>query len=282
MRKLLLVDGMNLLFQMFFGMPRQIKSSTGKPVHAIYGFAAALFKTLEALNPTHLLIIFDGEAQSKRAEQNPLYKANRIDYAALPEEENPVSQLAALCKTLDRMDICYTETDGGYEADDVIAGYAALADTDMQAVIFSHDSDLMQLANEYTSIYTYRGKDSKLYTKEDVLQKFGVFPHQIVDFKALVGDSADNICGVPKIGPKTAAKLLQTYESNENILQNIAAITQPSIRQTLLAHANRVRENVSLIRLTPPPVLPVAIADTILHTAAALNKTAILEQVKKL
>ena len=121
--KLLIVDGHNLLFQMFFGMPSRIINKDGKAIQGILGFVGALLKIIRMINPTHTVVVFDGESQNPRKELDANYKANRVDYSAVPDEENPFSQLDDIYKALDYLKICHFETTL-CETDDVIAAYA--------------------------------------------------------------------------------------------------------------------------------------------------------------
>ncbi|MCM1262701.1 MAG: hypothetical protein NC313_08255 [Butyrivibrio sp.] len=122
MDKLLIVDGSNLLFQMFFGMPARIINNDGKAIQGTLGFTGALIKIIRKVKPTHILVVFDGEHENSRCEIDADYKANRIDYSIVNEEENPFSQLPDIYKILDYLGISYIETDD-CEADDMITSY---------------------------------------------------------------------------------------------------------------------------------------------------------------
>ena len=123
MAKLLLIDGSNLLFQMFFGMPARIFGADGRAIQGTLGFVGALLKIIRMMSPTHVLVVFDGEHENARADLDEAYKANRPDFSAVSEEENPYSQLGDIYRALDYLQIKYFETTD-CEADDVIAGYA--------------------------------------------------------------------------------------------------------------------------------------------------------------
>ena len=206
MKKLFLVDGSNLLFQMFYGMPARITAPDGHPIQGTVGFVGALLKMLRAVQPTHAAVFFDGEHALQRQEQLAAYKANRPDYSAVPYWQTPFSQLADIRAALERLGIAHAETTA-CEADDWFAAYARSLQPDTQLIISSWDSDLFQLASEQVQLFRYRGKVSQRIGPAEVQQRFGVLPEQFAAYKALVGDSADNISGVRGIGPKTAARL---------------------------------------------------------------------------
>lgn len=151
MDKLLLVDGSNLLFQMFFGMPARIVGSEGKAIQGTLGFVGALLKIIRMVAPTHMLVIFDGEHENSRCELDADYKANRIDYGTVSEEENPFSQLPDVYRALTYLDIKYIETTD-CEADDMIASYTLSYRDDTNVVISSFDSDFFQLIGERVSV----------------------------------------------------------------------------------------------------------------------------------
>ena len=248
MDKLLIVDGMNLLFQMFYGMPARILNSRGRPVQGTVGFVGALLKTIRMICPTHVLVIFDGETTNERKELDPSYKANRPDYSAMEEDQTPFSQLTDIYAALDFLGICYRETES-CEADDWIAGYARNLSEMMEVVICSQDSDFFQLIDPWVSVFRYRGKVSTLWDEDAVFRRFGVRADQYADFKCLVGDTADNIPGARGVGPKTAAKLLSRFGSLQNVIERVEEIERPFIRRSVAVSAERLVHNQALIRL---------------------------------
>ena len=161
-----------------------------------------MLKIIRNVEPSHILVVFDGEHENKRAELDPEYKANRIDYSTVCEEENPFSQLQDVYDALDYLGIQYIETTD-CEADDLIAGYALTHGQQMEVVISSFDSVFFQLITDNVSVLRYRGEKTVICTPEYMLEKFGVVPEQYADFKSLVGDTADNIKGAEKVGVKT-------------------------------------------------------------------------------
>lgn len=198
MDKLLIIDGSNLLFQMFFGMPARIVNSQGKAIQGTLGFVGALLKIIRKIDPTHILAVFDGEHENSRCEINAEYKANRIDYGMVNETENPFSQLPDVYKALDYLGINYIETTN-CEADDMIASYALSFCNDTNIVICSFDSDFFQLISEHVSVLRYRGEKTVWCSSQYFIDKYGIYPNQYAYFKSLVGDTADNIKGAEKI-----------------------------------------------------------------------------------
>lgn len=258
MSRLLLVDGSNLLFQMFFGMPARIVNAEGKAIQGTLGFMGALNKIIRMTQPTHIAVLFDGEYENDRTAISAEYKANRIDYSQVPQEETPFSQLPDIYAALDHLGIRHTETTV-CETDDWMAAYALNAEPDMEIIIASFDSDFFQLINERVSILRYRGEKTVVCTPAWLQEKFGILPEQYADFKALTGDASDNIKGADKVGPKTAAALLHQFGSLEQILANAQQIAKPSIRLSILQSEERLRQNQTLIRLTGEAPLPYAL-----------------------
>lgn len=260
MDKLLLVDGSNLLFQMFFGMPARIFNKNGRAIHGTLGFTGALLKIIRMTNPTHIAVLFDGEHENGRAALNADYKANRIDYSEVPEAESPFSQLPDIYAALDCLGIKHAETTV-CETDDWIAGYAHTYGNDTKIVISSFDSDYFQLLSDRVSVLRYRGKNTVIWTPDALSEKFGIAPAQYADFKSLVGDPADNIRGAEKIGPKTSASLLQKYKTLGGVLENAENIEQPAIRASILQSAERLKTNYKLIKLSGDAVLPFSLSE---------------------
>ncbi len=255
MSKLLLIDGSNLLFQMFFGMPARIVNTEGKAIQGTLGFVGAMLKIIRMTEPTHIAVLFDGEHENARVDIDENYKANREDYSQATDEENPFSQLPDIRKALDFLGIKHTETID-CEADDLMAAYVRNYDKECGIVISSFDSDFFQLVSESVSVLRYRGDKSVICTPEYIREKFGVEPTQYAEFKALVGDTADNIKGVDKVGPKTAAALLCEFGTLENIIALADSIKKPSVRESVKRNAERLRTNMRLIKLCDSAALP--------------------------
>lgn len=255
MTKLLLVDGMNLFFQMFFGMPARILNAQGKAIQGTLGFVGALIKIIRWTEPTHLAVFFDGEHPNPRAALDDGYKANRVDYATAPEEQNPFSQLGDVYAALRFMKIRHAELTE-WETDDVIAGYTDRYGKEADIVIASWDSDFFQLIGENVRVLRYRGKQSVLCDSAYVEERFGVPSSWYAAFKSLTGDKADNIPGAEMVGAKTAAALLRQFGSLEEIIRRADQIAKPSVAASILRNAERLRTNYRLIKLENRGSLP--------------------------
>ena len=256
----MLVDGSNLLFQMFYGMPARITGKQGKPIQGTLGFVGALLKVIRNCRPTHVAVLFDGESHNPRTELDESYKANRQDYSQMPEEETPFSQLPDIYSALDHLGICHAETTD-CETDDWMASYAFSLGKTHKLTIMSQDSDFFQLITENVRILRYRGDRSVLCDPAYIRQKLGIDPEQYADFKSLTGDTADNIRGAYKIGPKTAAALMEQFGSLEVLLENANGIKKPSVRSAVQEDADRLRQNYRLIKLTGSCSLPFSLWD---------------------
>ncbi len=258
MERLLVVDGSNLLFQMFFGMPARIVNSRGKAIQGTLGFVGALLKVIRMVEPTHVAVLFDGDHEHERAALDPGYKANRVDYGSVPEAENPFSQLNDVYDALDYLGIRHAEA-ATCEADDLIAGYALTFGKEMEVVISSMDSDFFQLVTDRVSVLRYRGRNTAVCTPESIRKRFGVAPEQYADFKSLTGDPSDHIKGADRVGPKTAAAPLGEFGSLEAILAHGDAIRKPSVRDSILRSAEKLRTNSRIIQLDNTAPLPLGL-----------------------
>ena len=248
MDKLLIVDGSNLLFQMFYGMPARIINHQGKAIQGTLGFIGALLKIIRMVQPSHVAVFFDGACENNRSALDANYKANRPDYSQIPEEDTPFSQLPDIYKALAALQIAHAET-YDCEADDWIAGYALACGTESDVVIASQDSDFFQLISDRVRILRYRGKNTVLCDRTWLMEKYSIHPEQYADFKSLTGDNADNIRGADKIGPKTAAQLLNRFGSLDGILAHADEIAKPSVSESLHRNAERLRLNQQLVTL---------------------------------
>ena len=253
--KLLIIDGHSLLFQMFFGMPARIIGKNGKAIHGILGFVGAAIKIIKMVEPTHMVVLFDGEHDNQRSELSEDYKANRIDYSNVPDEYNPFSQLNDIYTALDYMGISHTEIADG-EADDAIAAYALTYGCKAKIVISSFDSDFFQLINENVTILRYRGKKTSFCDSFWIKEQLGISPDVYADFRALTGDAADNIKGADKVGPKTAAALLKQFGNLKEILENSHLIERLLIRNSIDKNAERLKINYRLIKLGDGAKMP--------------------------
>lgn len=255
MNKLLLVDGSNLLFQMFFGMPARIVNEQGKAIQGTLGFVGALLKIIRRTSPTHIAVLFDGEHENDRSALDPEYKANRIDYSEVSEDETPFSQLPDVYAALDYLQIKHAETTV-CETDDWIAAYTLTYGYENEIIISSFDSDFFQLITDKVSVLRYRGDKTVICTPDYISDKFGIKPAQYADFKSLTGDVSDNIKGADKVGPKTAASLLNEFGELKGILENTENIKRASIKESISRNAERLRLNYKMIKLDNTASLP--------------------------
>ena len=229
MSKLLLIDGHAIIHRAYHSIPDF--DFNGQPVNALYGFYSMLISALTQLNPRYLIVCLDSPGPTFRQSEFVGYRAKRK-----PADHSLVSQLPLLASSLADANIT-TFSFGGYEADDLIATVSRRAQNKKfvsQTIIITGDKDLLQLVDTKTSLLMpLRGlSETKLFQPQDVFDKLGVYPHQVVDLKALMGDMSDNYPGVAGIGPKAASDLLSTYDSLDSIYQHLDEI-KPSLRQKL-------------------------------------------------
>ena len=244
MERLILVDGHNLLFRIFFGFNRPIMHN-GIDRRCQVGFASSLNKILKDFKTSKLLVLFDSvTSTTSRLEVYPDYKQNRIDYSE--QEDNPFDELPDIYKILDKLEIPFIEADG-FEADDYIATLCKKYQDKYEIVIVSTDSDFNQLVNETVSIFKPRGKKSEVLTPDSIKEKLQVSPSQIIEFKSLVGDSADNIPGIKGIGPKRAAEIL-SYGSIDEIISRQTVIPEKYLNK-IIEHEEILKRNKFLITM---------------------------------
>jgi len=246
---LFLVDGSGYIFRAYHALPPLTRKSDGLPVGAVAGFCNMLWKLLTdarhtsvAKPPTHFAVIFDYSSKTFRNDLYDAYKANR---SAPPEDLVP--QFALIREATRAFNLPCIEKPG-FEADDLIATYARLAEKRGATVtIVSSDKDLMQLLTDNVSMYDSM-KDKQIGIPE-VVEKWGVLPEKMIDLQALTGDSTDNIPGVPGIGPKTAAQLLEEFGDLDTLLAQADTIRQNKRRENLLANADQARLSRQLVTL---------------------------------
>lgn len=260
MDRLLIVDGSNLLFQMFFGMPARIVNAQGKAIQGTLGFVGALIRIIKKTEPSHVVVLFDGQCQNERCKTDTAYKANRIDYSLVSESESPFSQIDDVYTALDYLKIKTFET-VCCETDDLVAGYVKRYGNTAEIVISSFDSDFFQLITDNVSVLRYRGENSVICTPRYVEERFGVSPCRYADFKSMTGDTADNIKGADKVGPKTAAALLKQFGSLEGVIDHAQSIVKPSIKESIIKSTERLILNYKLIKLNGTEQLPFELQD---------------------
>ena len=252
---LFLVDGSGFIFRAFHALPPLTRKSDGLPVGAVSGFCNMLWKLLTeardtnvGVTPTHFAVIFDYSSKTFRKDLYPLYKANR---SAPPEELVP--QFGLIRQATRAFNLPCIETEG-FEADDLIATYARQAEAiGADVTIISSDKDLMQLVTPM--VHMYDSMKDKQIGIPDVIEKWGVPPEKMIDLQSLTGDSTDNVPGVPGIGPKTAAQLLEEFGDLDTLLSRAGEIKQVKRRENIVANADLVRLSRQLVTLkTDVPV----------------------------
>ena len=232
--KLVLIDGHSILNRAFYGVP-DLSNAKGLHTNAIYGFLNILFKILEEEKPDYLAVAFDVKAPTFRHEMYAEYKGTR---KPMPDELR--EQVPVMKDVLKAMQVVILEQ-AGLEADDILGTLAKRAEADgMEVSLVSGDRDLLQIATEHIKIRIPKTKMGRTeiedYYAADVKAAYQVTPLQFIELKALMGDTADNIPGVPKVGEKTATALMVEYGSIENIYAHVEEITKKSIRETLQAN----------------------------------------------
>lgn len=234
MERLILIDGHAILHRAYHALP-PLTNSQGELVNAVFGFLSMLLKTVYDLKPTHLAVVFDRPTPTFRQKLYVDYQAKRPKM-----DDNLAVQIGKVHEVLVALGIPIFEIDG-YEADDVIGTIAEAASSRMDVYIVTGDRDLLQLVNERIKAYMpVKGlSEAKLYGEKEVEEKFGVSPSQVVDYKALVGDSSDNYSGVPGIGPKTASNLLHTYRSLSDLYNNLDKISNETVKKRLSENAEK-------------------------------------------
>ncbi|MBV9817676.1 MAG: DNA polymerase I [Solirubrobacterales bacterium] len=237
--ELFLIDGNSLAYRAFFALPESIATSTGVPTNAIFGFASMLVKILTDYGPKATVVVWDA-GSSGRKEVYSEYKAQRSTRPDLLREQWP-----HLEPLVDAFGYRNLQVDG-YEADDVIASIAEQAkaqDPPIEVMVVTGDRDAYQLVDEQVSIMTTsRGiTDTRVYDRDGVIDRYGIPPELVPDFIGLKGDTSDNIPGVPGIGDKTAADLLQRFGSLEAVLDHIDDISGAKRKQNLTEHADDAR-----------------------------------------
>lgn len=258
---LLIVDGHAYAHRAFHAI-RSLNAPDGTPTNAIYGFIKMLAKLRAAVKPTHLVVIWDGGLAPERIAAHPEYKAQRP-----PMPEGLARQLDGIVDYLGAAGLASWRRDG-VEADDWIAVAARrAANAGTRVVIASSDKDFMQLVTPAIGLMNPNDKTERVWTEVEVIAKTGVRPEQIVDWLSLVGDSVDNIPGVPGVGPKTATDLLRLFGSVEQLYARLPEVKSDRVRQNLAGAEPAVLRNQQLIRLREDVGGDFQLADTAIETS---------------
>jgi DNA polymerase-1 len=257
-----LVDGSGYVFRAYHALPPITRKSDGLQLNAVFGFCNMLWKLLRDMKPedkpTHLAVVFDKSEKTFRTTMYPDYKAHRPD-----PPDDLIPQFKFIREAVAAFDLPCLEQDG-FEADDLIATYARLAsEAGAKTSIVSSDKDLMQLVSDNVTMFDTM-KD-KTIGRAEVIEKFGVPPEKVIEVQSLIGDSTDNVPGVPGIGVKTAAQLIGEYGDLETLLTRAAEIKQEKRRQSLIEHAEAARLSKKLVTLDDNVKLDVPIGELAVH-----------------
>ncbi|RCL01609.1 MAG: DNA polymerase I [Candidatus Tokpelaia sp. JSC085] len=248
---LFLVDGSGYIFRAYHALPPLTRKSDGLPVGAVSGFCNMLWKLLcSARNtslgvmPTHFALVFDYSSNTFRKDLYPLYKANRSTPSA-----DLLVQFGLIRQATHAFNLPYIEKEG-FEADDIIASYTReVVQAGADVTIFSSDKDLMQLVDDHVSMYD-SVKNLQINVPE-VVEKWGVMPERMADLQAMTGDTTDNIPGIPGIGPKTAAALIEKFGCLDALLERVDEIPRKKWRENIISHAEQLKISRQLVRLYP-------------------------------
>jgi len=255
--RLLLIDGHYYVYRSFFAI-RGLSNSAGVPTNAIYGFVKTVRKMLKDLQPDYAAVVWDEGLPERRTALQPEYKAQRTE---MPGDMIP--QLGAIRALVPHMGLASLGL-AATEADDLMASYAVAArELGHETILATNDKDLFQLVGPLVHVYSTNKTDLALPTdphallgEAAVLKKWGVAPPQIGDILALIGDSVDNIPGVPGIGPKTATTLIQQFGNLDGLLANASTIANEKLREKITAAIPQIEQNREMVRLDLDLPLP--------------------------
>jgi len=246
-RKIMLIDGNSLLFRAFYALPL-LQTKEGVYTNAVYGFLTMFNRAIKEVQPTHIVVAFDKDRKTFRNETYSDYKANRL---STPEELG--GQFAIIREVLKALNINYMEIQG-YEADDIIGTLSLKAEEEgIDSIIVTGDGDTLQLVSDRTQVYmTKKGiSEIEVYDPAKVQEKWEVKPDQMIEIKGLMGDSSDNIPGVPGVGPKTAIKLIKEFGSLEVLYENLDLLKGKKLVENLVEHHDQAfmsRELAKIVR----------------------------------
>ena len=250
MENILIIDGNNLLFQMFYGMPSKIYNKSGQTIHATIGFISAIQRLIKMIDASKVVVVFDFDGSEERQELYKEYKANRENnWDELQSDEVPFNEEENIWKCLDYLNIKYLLSKN-MEADDLIASLTYLYNKDNKVYICSYDSDFFQLIDENVSIIKYKGKNSKIIDNDIFKEMFGFDSKKNVFYKSLLGDTADNIKGFTSIGKKRASKIVSTFDSFEEFIDNRNQLFSEKLSNVIFEEKDIFYLNEKIIKLT--------------------------------
>lgn len=275
-KTLLLIDGNSLLFRAFYALPL-LHTRGGIYTNGVYGFLTMFNRVTAEVQPSHLVVAFDMDRKTFRNEVYSEYKANRGE---TPEEL--AGQFKLLREVLTAMNVSYVEMQG-FEADDLIGTLSKQAEAaDMETIILTGDGDALQLVSEHTKVYMNRKgiTDICVYDPAAVVEKWEVPPEQMIEIKALMGDSSDNIPGVPGVGSKTAVKLVKEYRSLENLYEHINEINGKKLKENLLTYRDQAYLSRDLATIQRDIEMDVSIDDFIVREIHRAELSAIYKKLE--
>jgi DNA polymerase-1 len=255
---LLIVDGNGLMHRAYHALP-PFKTAKGIPTQVVYGFFSILYKSIADFQPTHVLVCFDTPGPTFRNALHKEYQSQRPKIA-----DDFIQQIPMVKASLDAAQIVHVELDG-YEGDDVIGTAAKLAETNgFTVLILTGDKDMMQLVNDHISTVTpdIGFSKTKVYTAAAVVEKMGVPPNKIIDYKALAGDPSDNYKGADGIGPKTAQKLLAEFGTLEGILDNVDKLPEGRIKESIRNNIEDIKIGKQLATIVTSAPVEIPLKDT--------------------
>lgn len=253
MKKLVLIDGNSIAYRAFFALPL-LNNDKGVYTNAVYGFTMMLLKVLEDEKPTHMVVAFDAGKTTFRHDTYDAYKSGRQKTPPELSEQFPLIR-----ELLDAFNIARVEVEN-FEADDLIGTLAKQASQEnFEVKIFTGDKDLLQIVSDHVTVALTRKGITQIdvYDEKGIEERYGITPEQIIDMKGLMGDSSDNIPGVPGIGEKTALKLLKEYGSVEKVLESIDEISGKKMKERLEEHRDQalMSKKLATIYLEAPVTL---------------------------
>lgn len=252
-KTLMLVDGSGYIFRAYHALP-PLSRKDGVAVGAVYGFTNMLLKLQKSQPHDAIAVVFDASRISFRQDIYADYKANRTE---TPEDLIP--QFPLVRKATEALNIAQIEIEN-VEADDTLASYAVHAvRAGYDVLIVSSDKDLMQLVDDHVKLFD--PMKNRVIGEAEVMEKFGVPPDKVIEVQALIGDSVDNVPGVPGIGPKTAAELIAQFGSLKEVLENTSSIKQPKRRESLIENADKARLSYELVQLKRDVALPLSLEE---------------------
>jgi len=246
-KKIMLIDGNSLLYRAFYALPL-LQTRDGIYTNAVYGFLTMLNRATREVQPTHIVVAFDRDRVTFRNDTYSEYKANR---SSAPDELG--GQFQIIREVLEALNITYVEMQG-YEADDIIGTLSCKAEQEgIECIIVTGDNDTLQLVSEHTHVYmTKKGiSEIEVFDPARVKEKWEVEPEQMIEIKALMGDTSDNIPGVPGVGPKTAIKLIKEFGSLEKLYENLDQVNGKKLVEKLAEHQTQAfmsRELATIVR----------------------------------